>query len=154
MTNETNETSQTSRPRAGRSARITRFVLTVVIATLLGPLVGAVLLMLRRIALDVAHSEFDAADIRGMAILFTLSAYVVGGVIAFAAGLIVAIAGLWRQPTFPIILAAIVVANVGYYLLGQHMVSYGPAGLLQSTLVSLVAGAIIWLIFRRYLWRP
>jgi ABC-type amino acid transport system permease subunit len=111
-------------------------------------------MMLGRIALDVAHSEFDAADIRAMAILFTLGAYVVGGVIALAAGLIVAIAGLWRQPTFPTILAAIVVANIGCYLLVQPMVSYGPAGLLQNTVVSLVAGAIIWLIFRRSSSRP
>jgi hypothetical protein len=142
-------TSQINQPHARRGA--IRFVLTVLIATLLGPFIGAILMMLGRIGLDLARWEFDPADIRGVIVIFMIGAYAVGGVIAFAAGVLVALWALWREATFAMVVAAIVLANLGCYLLVQPVVSYGPLGLLQNTVVSLVAGTILWLCFRRYL---
>jgi|SRR5215831_11876309 len=77
-----------------------RFVLTVLIATLLGPFIGAIVMMLGRIGLDLARWEFDPADIHGVIVIFMMGAYAAGGVIALAAGLLVALAALWREATF------------------------------------------------------
>jgi hypothetical protein len=144
-------TSQTNQAHARRFNGAIRFVLTVLIATLLGPFIGAILMMLGRIGLDLARWEFDPADIRGVIVIFMMGAYAVGGVIAFAAGVLVALGALWREATFAMVVVAIVLANLGCYLLVQPMVSYGPLGLLQNIVVSLVAGTILWLCFRRYL---
>src|ERR1700730_14579751 len=104
-----NDNSDTAAPRVGLLPKVVRFVLTVAIATVLGPLIGGVAFFLLRVAMQIAQSEFDAADIRGLLVLMVVAAYVVGGVIAFLAGTIVAVAALWRQPTFTIIIAAVVV---------------------------------------------
>jgi hypothetical protein len=143
--------SQTNQSYGGRFNGAIRFVLTVLIATLLGPFIGAILMMLGRIGLDLARWEFDPADIRGVIVIFMMGAYAVGGVIAFAAGLLVALAALWREATFAMVVVAIVLANLGCYLLVQPVVSYGPLGLLLNTVLSLVAGTILWLCFRGYL---
>jgi len=81
-------------------------------------------------------------------------------VIAFVAGTIVAIAALWRQPTFAVIIAAVVVANVGYYLVTEPQVFYSagypiPFGAFSVTLgFSAFAATICWLLFRRLLRNP
>jgi hypothetical protein len=116
-------TSQTNQAHARRFNGAIRFVLTVMIATLLGPFIGAILMMLGRIGLDLARWEFDPADIRGVIVIFMMGAYAVGGVIAFAAGVLVALGALWREATFAMVVVAIVLANLGCYLLVQPMVS-------------------------------
>jgi len=81
-----------------------------------------------------------------------VAAYVVGGVMAFVAGTIVAVAALWRQPTFAVIIAATVVANVGCYVAIQHGV-YDRL-LIPNLAVSAFAATICWLLFRRLLRNP
>jgi hypothetical protein len=156
----TSDSSDTAPPRGGLLPKLVRFVLTVAIATVLGPLIGGVTFFLLRVAMEIAQSEFDAADIRGLFVLMVVGAYVVGGVIAFVAGTIVAVAALWRQPTFAVIIAATVVANVGYFLVTEPQVflSAGypiPFGAFTVTLAfSAFAATVCWLLFRRLLRNP
>jgi hypothetical protein len=151
MTSSRNDSAM---PRAGVQAKIFRFVLTVVIAMLLGPLIGGIGFFLVSVAIEIAQSRLDVADIGGMFLLFVVGAYVVGGVIAFFAGTIVAVAALWRSPTFSLIVAATFVANVICYLTIQPGVSYSTGGFLVNLAASVFAAAICWAMFRRTLRSP
>jgi len=145
------DTSDTGPPRIGRLPKLIRFVLTVVIATVLGPLIGSVAPFLVT-AMQLVHSGSGAAEIARSFVPIVIFAYVIGGVIAFVAGTIVAVAALWRQPTFVIIIAATVVANVGCEVALQDGVH--QLRLFFNLAVSAFAATICWLLFRRLLSSP
>jgi hypothetical protein len=138
-------------PRVGVLPKVARFVLTVIIAMLLGPLIGGVGFFLVSAAIEIAQSRLDPADLGGMFLLFMVGAYVVGGVIAFLAGTIVAVAALWRSPTFPLIASATLIANVVCYLAIQPGVSYSTDGFLVNLATSTFAATVCWAVFRRHL---
>ena len=142
----TSDGSDTGPSRIGRLPKLIRFVLTVVIATVLGPLIGGVAPFLVT-AMQLAQSGAGAAEIARSFIPIVIFAYVVGWVIAFVAGTIVAVAALWRQPTFVVIIAATVVANVGCFMAGQQTYDW----LFINLPVSAFAATICWLLFRRLL---
>jgi hypothetical protein len=129
------------------------FILTIVFATVLGPLIGGTGFFLVRVAIDIAQAQFKFADLPGMLILFMMGAYVVGGIIAFLAGTFVAIVALWRPPTLRAIIAAAVVANIVCFLTIQPGVTYGTGGLAVNLVASISAATICWAIFRSYLAR-
>jgi len=68
----TSDSSDTAPPRVGLLPKLVRFLLTVAIATVLGPLIGGVTFFLLRVAMQIAQSELDAADIRGLFILMVV----------------------------------------------------------------------------------
>src|SRR5689334_13209574 len=129
-------------------SKIVRFVLIVAVATVLGPLVGGLGLLAASIATDIARGEFVVGDLAAMFRLFLLGAYVVGGVIALVAGILLASLSLWRSPTLPMILAAAAAANLICFLMMQVGVSYGSAGFAANLAASLFAGTVCWFIFR------
>src|SRR5262245_55573526 len=76
---------------------LTHFILTIVIATVLGPLIGVV-----PFSVMSAWPGLSGARAWDIALSFgplLLGAYFFGGVIAFIAGTIVAVVLLWRQPS-------------------------------------------------------
>ena len=105
------ETSEPGSPPIGRLPKLVRFVLTVLIATALGPLIGSVALV---IATRLLHFGFSAGlnDLLEQAAVTVIFGYSMGWKIAFVAGTIIAVAALWRPPTFLTVIAATVVAGV------------------------------------------
>src|SRR6476620_928511 len=83
----------------GWLSKLMRLALIVVVGTLLGPLIGSVPFLLVT-AVQVAASGGSLAEIAEASIPIVMFAYVLGGAIAFAAGTIVAITAVWREPTF------------------------------------------------------
>ena len=153
-----NERRDTARLRVRVRPRLFRFVLTVVIATLLGPLIvgGAVFLVF--VATLIAQSGFSAAEIGKLFILLVGAAYFGGSVIAFVAGTIVAVVALRRQVTFVVIIAAIVVANIGYFAVTEPEIIFYSADLttplerlVGNLAYSAFAATICWLLFPRLL---
>jgi len=145
----TSDGGDTGQPSISGLKKLIRFVLTIVIATVLGPLIGGLPFFLVS-AIPIALSSFSAAEIGESFILILIFAYVFGGAIAFVAGTIVAVAALWRQPTFVVIIAATVVANVGFSVASQQVYDW----LFINLAVSAFAATICWLLFRRLLRNP
>jgi hypothetical protein len=156
----TSHSSDTAPPQIGPLPKLVRFVLTVVIATVLGPLIGGITFFLVRFAIDIVQLEFNFADIPGLIFGLVVGAYLVGWVVAFLAGTLVAVAALWRQPTFDVIIAAVVVTNVGYFMVTKALISYSPGepfafDEFSLTLAfSIFAATVCWLLFRRLLRNP
>jgi len=99
-----------------------------------------------RAAIDLATSGLD--DIKGLFVIVMLGTYAVGGPIALLAGILVAIINLWRLPSLPVIVAAILAANVAV-LVFQPVIGFGWGGFFINLATSVFAGTICWLLFRR-----
>ncbi len=160
----TSESPGTAPPRIGLRPKLSRFVLTVVIATLLGPLIVGGTVFVVFVAMQIVQSGFNAAGIGEFAaeigklfILLVGAAYFGGSVIALVAGTIVAVVALRRQVTFVVIIAAIVVANVGYFAVTEPEIFYStdltmPLQRLVGNLAySAFAATICWLLFPQLL---
>jgi len=137
--------------------RLFRFVLTVVVATLLGPLiVGATVF-----SVFVAIRSLNRGSMPGRSancfIILVGAAYFGGSVIALVAGTIVAVVALRRQVTFVVIIAAIIVVNIAYFAVTEPGIFYStdlrmPLQRLVGNLAySAFAATICWLLFPRLL---
>lgn len=156
-----------SNPDLRASSKFLRFVLTIAVATLFGPLIAGVTVFVAMAAMMTAHMEIKTVLIAdfltglgGEFVVMTGAAYLGGAVIAFAAGAFVAIHALWRKPTPSVVLFAVIVANLGYYAAVEPAVFVTTDStlplrkLIISILFSLYAGAVCWLLFRRLLRGP
>ena len=143
--------------RGGLRSKFVRFALTVIIAAVLGPLIAGGTYFAVFAAMLIVQSGFHLGGLAEQFIIMIGVAYLAGGIIALVAGLIVAVAALWREPTFLGIIAAVVVANIAYFAITEPEVFYSTAATipLQELFVDLVfsvyAGTICWLLFRRLL---
>lgn len=139
--------------RTRRFGKFYRIVQTIVIATAMGPLIGGAAVFLLSATHDMSQRGFDADGLGRLFFVFMYGAYLVGGVIAFVAGTLVAVAALWRRPTFVIVVAASVVSSIVCTVAISHWLLYDvPDGLLFITLpASAFAATICWLLFRRLL---
>jgi hypothetical protein len=108
----TSTRNDAARPRVAMLPKAIRFMVTVGLSVVLGPLIGGLGFFFASAAIEIGQSQFSNADAGGTLLLFLTGAYVVGGVIALLAAQIVAIAALWRSPSLPVILVATVAANV------------------------------------------
>jgi hypothetical protein len=138
-------TTGTGPPGIGLLSKLIRFVLIVVIATVFGPPIGGVAVYLVW-ALWIGLPVFAVIELGWLSIV-TFS-YLLGGMIAFLAGTIVALAALWRQPTLPLIIAATTVASLGFELAVGHG---AHDRLLVSLAASAFAGTVCWLLLGRLL---
>jgi hypothetical protein len=126
-----------------------RLALIVVLATLLGPLIGSVPFLLVT-AVQVVSSGGSLAEIAEASIPIVMFAYVLGGIIAFVAGTVVAIAAIWREPTFATIIMATLISNAGCYLAIRDTLLQSPP---VNLTVSIFAATICWLLFRHVMSR-
>jgi hypothetical protein len=153
----TSHSSNTAVVRSGTPPKLIRFVLTIVIATVFGPLVSGVTVFLMFAAMLIAQWEFNTAGMGESFILMVGVAYLAGWVIAVVTGTIVALVALWRPPNFAVVLLAVLVANVGYFALTESQLFHSAGGSpkpLQGIFVSLAfsiyAANVCWLLFRRF----
>jgi len=138
-------TTGTGPPGIGLLSKLIRFVLIVVIATVFGPPIGGVAVYLVW-ALWIGLPVFAVIELGWLSIV-TFS-YLLGGMIAFLAGTIVALAALWRQPTLLLVIGATILASLGYELAIGHGLE---DRLFVSLAASAVAGTVCWLFFGRLL---
>ena len=124
------------------------FLLIIVISVVLAPVIGGIAFFAVRAAIDLATTGLD--DIKGLFVIVVIGTYAVGGPIALLAGILVAIINLWRLPSLPVILAAILAANVAV-LVFQPVIGFGWGGFFINLASSMFAGTICWLLFRRHL---
>ena len=132
--------------------RLLRFSLPIVIAGVLGPLIGGLAICLFAAGQYVVDKDpGPIADLFGIFPLYMIFAYVLGWPIAVLAGLLMSIWMIFRAPG---IIGAIVasVAAVGLMWLAAAADLMGPMpnlayGMLAATLaVSVVAAIACWLI--------
>ncbi len=152
--------------RAGFLPKLIRFFWIVAITTVFGPLiVGSTVFLLIALA-SITQTESPSFGVmemlRGTGELFVVlvgAAYLGGGIIAFVAGILVALTTLWRQPNFLTVLGAVVVANIGYCLatvlevFDSANALSSPSGLFVNLAFSFYAATICWLLFGRFLKR-
>jgi len=132
-----------------------RFGLTIVVSTLLGPLVPGLAIFFAIAALQATRSELSLSSVSDLLLLVLVGAYLIGGVIALVAGMFIAIASLWYRTTLKTTLLAAVAANVLCYTLATfaHSGTSGPfpfGALLVSLALSLISAALCWLLLRRH----
>jgi len=131
-----------------------RFGLTIVVSTLLGPLVPGLAIFFAIATLQATRSELDLSSVSDLLLLVLVGAYLMGGVIALVAGMFIAIASLWYRTTLKTTLLAAVAANVFCYLATfVHSGISGPfpfSALLMSLALSLISAALCWLLLRRH----
>lgn len=136
----------TGPPRIVLLSKLIRFVLIIVIATVFGPLIGGVAAYLVW-GLWIGLPVFAVFEVGAWRSIVTFS-YLLGGMIAFLAGTIVALAALWRQPTLLLVIGATILASLGYELAIGHGLE---DRLFVSLAASAVAGTVCWLFFGRLL---
>jgi hypothetical protein len=138
--------------------KLVRFVIPVVIAVVLGPLVAGVgicLLAVGTNTLDHAVS-LPIADLLSMLGVCIVIAYLSGGVVALAAGILVSMWMLWRPPNAIVIIAAAAIATAGYLGVGAlGFLSFAEyidvrSNFLFALLLAVTAAASCWLLTGRF----
>jgi hypothetical protein len=129
--------------------RLLRFSLPIVIAGVLGPLIGGLAICLFAAGQYVVDKDpGPIADLFGIFPLYMIFAYVLGWPIAVLAGLLVSISMIFRPPG--------IVAAVGLLWLAAAANLMGPLpnlayGMLALTLgLSVVAAIACWLLARPF----
>jgi hypothetical protein len=131
-------------------------LLTVLIAVVLGPLLGGVIVALAGLALSVLDSSCclwtEGLSYGGRLIIFIVAgAYISFTPIALAAGIFVALWILWKPPTLGIVIAAALLASVGHAVLWSNTIN---VSVLRDDLViagaSVVASVGCWFLTRRF----
>ena len=123
-----------------------RFLMIVLISAALAPSIGGLAFFAVRAAIDLVSSGLS--EIRGLFVIVMFGTYAVGGPIALLAGFLVAFFDLWRTPSLPVVLGAIIVANV-IILVTQPIIGFGWGGFLINLATSIFAGIVCWLSFRQ-----
>jgi len=137
--------------------RLARFLIPVMIAVTLGPLIGGLVFCL----LAVYTNLFDQtggmpiADLFGMFGIYIIFAYIIGGPIALVAGILVSIWMIWRPPYFPVVVVAAIMA-IGLGMLadeiGMFRVPLVSNNLWLMTALGVIAASLCWLLTRPF-WR-
>jgi hypothetical protein len=136
--------------------RLLRFSLPIVIAGVLGPLIGGLAICLFAAGQYVVDKDpGPIADLFGIFPLYMIFAFVLGWPIAVLAGLLVSIWMIFRPPGIVAVVAA-TAAAVGVLWLAAAANLMGPLpnlayGMLALTLgLSIVAAIVCWLLARPF----
>jgi hypothetical protein len=142
-----------------KAHRVVRFLIPILVAVVLGPLVAGLAVSLFAAANNVfgdtagALSLLDLFALSGVYILF---AYILGGVIALIAGLLVAVWMIWRPPSALVANAAAVAATALFMsvgatgTLGPVLETDGRSNFLFTLLLAVIAANACWLLMRRF----
>ena len=120
-----------------------RFLMIVLISAVLAPLIGG-------LAFFAVRAAIDADDIKGLFVIVMLGTYAVGRPIALLAGLLVALIDLWRTLNLPVVLGAVIIANVAILVM-QPVIGFGWGGFFINLATSVFAGIVCWFLFRQRL---
>ena len=163
----------------GISAAIDRFLMPVLIAVGLGPLTGGLAAGLLAVGTSIldhmglvigtfplpcnCDATLAMADVFELLAIYIVSAYLLGGVIALLAGLLVSIWMIWRPPSAFVVVAAAVIATAVYMGIGAFGL-LGPAAwsnargnflyTLVLAVIAVISALVCWLLARRFLHMP
>jgi hypothetical protein len=138
--------------------KVVRFLMPIVIAVVLGPLVAGLAICLLLIVTNIfdPSAALPMADVFKMFGFYILFAYLGGSAIALLAGILVSIWMIWRRPTAIIAIAAAATATAVYVgvgalgFLGLTEWSNARSNFLFTLVLAVIAATVCWLLTRRY----
>jgi hypothetical protein len=138
--------------------RPVRFLIPIVIAVVLGPLIASLAFWVFAIAGSLFNpsASLPIADLFKMLGVYIVFAYVFGGAIALLAGILVSIWTISRPPTLIVVIAAAVVATAIYLglgalgFMGPAEVTNARANFLLIFALAVIAAIGCWLLMRRF----
>jgi hypothetical protein len=137
--------------------KLVRLVAPIVIAVGLGPLIAALAVCMLAVGVNLYKQTWlSAADLFGLLKLYTIFAYLMGGVIALLAGILVSVWMIWRPPSAIVVIPAAVIATCTYLAVGA-MGFLGPvqftnarSNFLFTLTLAVIAAVGCWLLTRRF----
>jgi hypothetical protein len=137
--------------------KLTRFIMPIVIAVVLGPLIAGLALYLLAISNTLDYTvSLPIADLFSMLGVCIVIAYFSGGVVALAAGILVSMWMLWRPASAIVVMAAAATATAGYLGVGAlgylSLAQYGDVrgNFLFALVLAVIAAAGCWLLTSRF----
>ena len=134
-----------------------RFLIPIVIAVVLGPLVAGLAVCIFALSYSVFdQSSGPLADLFPLLWVYIMFAYIEGGPVALLAGILVSIWMIWRPPSLAVAIVA-AIAAIGLCYLADGIGMFNPVGgpLVSNNLglmlvFSVMAASICWLLTRRF----
>jgi hypothetical protein len=137
--------------------KLVRFLMPIVIAVVLGPLIAGLAVCLFGLAVTILDpSAVSAADLLVMSAIYIAFAYLDGAPIALLAGVLVSLWMIRRPPGLLVVVAAAVAAVGVFWLtatIGWLGLSTGITvrnNLWLTLALAAVAAAVCWLLTRRF----
>lgn len=137
--------------------RLVRFMIPIVIAVVLGPLIAGLEICLLAIGATLDQTvSTPIADLFSMFGVYILIAYLSGSVVALAAGILVSMWMLWRPPNAIVVIAAAAIATAGYLGVGAlGFLSFADysnvrSNFLFALVLAVIAAAGCWLLTSRF----
>ncbi len=135
-----------------------RFLMPIVIAVLLGPLIAGLAVCLLAVGTNIFDrtGSLPITDLLPMFGFYIVFAYLHGGVIALLAGILVSIWMTWRPPNAIVAIAAAMIATVGYLgvgalgFLGLAEWSNARSNFLLTLVLAVIAADGCWLLTRPF----
>jgi hypothetical protein len=139
-------------------SRLVRFLMPIMIAVVLGPLIAGIAVTVLALVINLVERSAAAqiGDVLALSASYVIFAYVRGAAIAVFAGLLVSIWMIWRAPSFAIVIAATVIATVGYMsagalgMLGAVEITNARSNFVFTLIFAVIAAAGCWLLTRRF----
>jgi hypothetical protein len=137
--------------------KLVRFLMPIVIAVVLGPLIAGLAVGLAAVVTNVFdYAAVPMADVLKMSGFYIVFSYFIGGPVAILAGLLVSIWMISRPPSFFVVIGAAVIATtifMGVAALGfLGVIEYTNArsNFLSTLVLAIIAAAGCWLLTRRF----
>ena len=136
--------------------QLLRFVLPVLIAVVLGPLIPGLALGVFVTVANFFDQNGSLGDAVWMGIFYLMFAYIIGGPIALLGGLLVSVWMIWRPPSALVVMAAAVIATALWLgvgaigILGPVLYTNAHANFLFILSFAIVAAIGCWLLTRRF----
>jgi hypothetical protein len=137
-------------------ARSVRFLIPIVVAVVLGPLIAGLAIWIFAVVLALLNpsTALPIADVFTVLYVYVLVAYILGVWIALLAGILVSIWMLSRPPSLIVVIAAAIVATAAYQGLGALGVvpaeDARSSNLLLTFALAVIAAIGCWLLMRRF----
>jgi hypothetical protein len=139
--------------------KIIRFLMPIVIAVVLGPLVAGLAVSIFAFGTSIFNNTDSLlmVDLFKMSGVYIVFAYFLGSAIAVLAGILVSIWMIWRPPTVFVAIAAAVIATSGYMavgavgLLGPEELTNARSNFLFTMVLAVIAATGCWLLSRRFI---
>jgi hypothetical protein len=130
----------------------------IVVAVVLGPLIAGLAVSLFAAANNMLEPDvaLPLSDMFGLFAGYIIFAYILGGVIALIAGVLVGLWMIWRPPSALVANAAAVIATAAFMgvgatgVLGPVQETNGRSNFLFTLVFAVIAANVCWLLLRRF----
>jgi hypothetical protein len=137
--------------------KLFRFLMPIVIAVVLGPLLAGLIVCLFALSLYFfGYDNGPLAELFSMFWVYIMFAYFEGGPVALVAGLLVSIWMIWRRPGLLVVIVA-AIAAIGLCYLADGFGMFNPIGgpLVSNNLglmlvLSVMGASVCWFLTRRF----